>query len=148
MIDFQNYIASIDSKMIAKPFDNSADCQKYIQQLIKDAKEREGVLFVALNGNTIIGFIQGVIDRHKEDVIYTLSHRAGDHGWIGELYVNAMYRGQGIAKQLVEKISAYFKERGCDNVRLNAMAENKTALIAYKKMGFELRNVELVKYSL
>lgn len=146
MIDFQEYIVSIDNMGIAKQFDNESDCRKYVEELLKDSAEREGVFYVALDLDIIVGFVQGIIDRHTNDLIYSLSHRPGDHGWIGELYVDTEYRGRGVARQLVETISSFFNNKGCVNVRLNAMAENKSALKVHEKLGFIVRNVELVKY--
>ncbi len=146
--DFQNLMVEIDTRKISKPFDSLDCCKKYLNQLLMDCAEREGIFYLALDNEKIIGFVQGIIDRHKDDTIYTLTHTPGAHGWIGELYIEPEYREQGIGKQLIEEIAEYFKENGCVNVRLNAMSDNIKAIAAYEKLGFVLRNVEMVKFDL
>jgi ribosomal protein S18 acetylase RimI-like enzyme len=144
VIEFQNYIAATDSKKICKPYGSESDARSYVDQLIKDLRDRDGAAYIALDGEVVIGFIQGIIDRFKKkDLLYTLTHEPGDHGWIGELYVNPSYRGQGIAKKMVDKLANHFKENGCVKIRLSVMADNKLARSAYEKMGFEERDLEL-----
>lgn len=140
--DFQNYIVSIDQKKIVKPFDSKEDCKKYLDQLIDDTAKKKGAFYIAESQGEIVGFIQGIID-DNEDTLYSLSHKSGAHGWIGEVYVDSSYRGQGIARLLIDKIILYFKEMNCSGVRLSIMANNENAHNVYSKIGFYERGIEM-----
>lgn len=141
--DFQDYIAGIDEGKIVKSFDSRADARKYLDQLIDDVEKMEGAFFVARIDDKIVGFVQGIIDRHKDEVLYNLSHKAGDHGWIGELYVSPHFRNKGVGRELIGAMTDYFKKNGCTSVRLHVLAHNKNAIATYEKIGFAMRNHEM-----
>ena len=143
--EFQDYISAADSKKTCRRFHNQSEAETYTKQMLQDVTEREGVCYIATTEEQVIGFILGVIDRHKDDPLYILSHHTGDHGWIGEVYVRPEYRGQGAARLLIEKISEYFKAKGCTNIRLSVLADNQLARKAYDKIGFTERDIELSK---
>jgi ribosomal protein S18 acetylase RimI-like enzyme len=115
----------------------------YTEQLLKDVTDLEGVVYVAEEDGQIKGFIQGIVARHASDSLYALSHVAGDHAWIGELYVQPEIRAQGIGKILVEKIGEYFKTKGCVSCRLSVIASNKRAITFYENIGFKIRDLEM-----
>lgn len=146
--EFQLYLAKTDTRKFCKPFDSSKEIKQYTDQTIKDAKEREGMIYLAESQTAereIIGFVQGIIDRHEKDLLYQLSHKLGDHGWVGELFVKPEFRSKGVARSLIKKMENYFRKTGCVNIRLCVMADNKIARLAYKRMGFEERDLELAK---
>lgn len=141
--NFQNFIVKTTKYKLPKPFDLLEDCEKYLDQLLKDTSEKNGKFYIVEIDGKIIGFIQGIIDQNTSDPLYCLTHKSGAHGWIGELYVDEKSRGQGIAKKLVNKINEYFKEQGCMGVRLFVLANNNGAIKAYKKIGFTERDIEM-----
>lgn len=143
IIDFQNYIAAKDRKSNCTPFQSQKEAGAYLRQLLDDVARREGRFFVAEDNGQLVGFIQGIIDRHTDDTLYVLSHKPGAHGWIGELYVKQEYRGQGIAKKLISNLAKYFRENGCISMRLSVLADNELAIGVYEKIGFETRDLEL-----
>jgi ribosomal protein S18 acetylase RimI-like enzyme len=146
VIEFQDYLAGIDTKKQVKAFDSRDDAKKYLDQLIRDTLEREGAFFLAKSDNEVIGFIQGIVDRNTDNVLYTLTHHhPGAHGWIGEVYVKPSHRGSGISRQLVDKITEHFKSNNCVSVRLLVMADNALARAAYAHLGFDERDLELSK---
>jgi len=141
--DFQNYISATDKKSNCTPFQSQKEAEIYLRQLLDDVTRQEGRFFVAEDNDQIVGFIQGIIDRHTDDTLHLLSHKPGAHGWIGELYVRQEYRGQGIAKSLIDKIREHFSSNGCVSMRLSVLADNVTARQVYEKIGFETRDLEL-----
>lgn len=145
LIEFGKYIAETDTKKYCRPFSSKEDAGKYLDFLITDNQKREGGILVAEENGKLAGFIQYTLDRHKDDQLYSLTHKPGDHGWIGELYIKPQYRGQGIAKKLVEKVEKYFKGKGCISSRINSMAGNELALSVYVKLGYKPRDIELSK---
>jgi ribosomal protein S18 acetylase RimI-like enzyme len=146
IIEFQDYLAEIDTKKQVKAFDSRDDAKKYLDQLIRDTVEREGAFYLAKQDDEIVGFIQGIIDRNQDNVLYTLTHHnPGAYGWIGVLYIKPNHRGSGISRQLVDKITTHFKSNNCISVRLLVMADNALARSAYTHLGFAERDLELSK---
>jgi ribosomal protein S18 acetylase RimI-like enzyme len=145
MNELNDYIASVDAKNIVKSFSTQDDIEAYTNQIIKDANERNGFIYLAEENGKIIGFIQGIINDNKSDVLYKLSHVPFSDGWIGELYVKPEFRGRGLGKQLIERARQYFRDNGCRFIRLTVLSDNADSVKIYKKLGFETRDLELVK---
>jgi len=61
-------------------------------------------------------------------------HGAGDHP---KVYTEAECRKRGIARQVMQTILAWIKERGLRAVNLHASAEGRGL---YEKLGFEATN--------
>ncbi|CCH59099.1 hypothetical protein TBLA_0B02570 [Henningerozyma blattae CBS 6284] len=57
-------------------------------------------------------------------------------GYIGMLAVESKYRGNGIAKKLVNIAIEKMIADGCDEIMLETEVENKAALNLYERMGF------------
>lgn len=68
-------------------------------------------------------------------------------GYIGMLAVQKEFRGQGIAKKLVEKAIDTMVENGCDEIMLETEVENLAALNLYEGMGF-IRMKRMFRYYL
>ncbi len=63
--------------------------------------------------------------------------------WIEDIYVNESCRGQGIGRQLLEYVMTLYPDH---LFRLEAEADNHTAIRLYQKCGFEvLPYIELKK---
>lgn len=145
LIEFQKYLAEIDSKGVVTPYDSRDEPELYLKIMIKECKRRHGKILVAFIDDQIAGFIQYTVDRHEGDDAYNLMHAPGDHGWITELFTDEKFRGQGVAKSLIAKAEKYFKKNNCVNSRINVMTENELALSVYHKLGYENRDIELSK---
>jgi ribosomal protein S18 acetylase RimI-like enzyme len=140
---FQTELAEIDEAKIVKPFSTTQDDELYLRQLLQDAEQREGAVYVAQADQKVIGFIQGIVNRHIDGPLYLLSHNPGDHGWIGELYVIPEARSSGVGKQLIGTLNDFFRKKGCVNARLQVLATNEPAINLYTKLGFITRNLEM-----
>ncbi|MEI7792850.1 MAG: GNAT family N-acetyltransferase [Candidatus Berkelbacteria bacterium] len=143
--EFQRYIAKTDSRGVCCDFRSLEDVKKYADQSLRDVAEREGAIYFAEIDDKIAGFILGIVERNEKDTLYILTHKPGAHGWIGEVFVSPEFRKQGIARKLIDKITADFKTKGCVNVRLYVMADNKLAISAYENLGFQTRDLEMSK---
>ncbi len=58
-------------------------------------------------------------------------------GYIEFLYVHERFRRKGIGKEIIRNLIAWFKKKGIKDIRLEVYAENKRAMKAYKKCGFQ-----------
>lgn len=58
------------------------------------------------------------------------------HLFLGFMYVRPEYRGRGINKLVMDTLTAWGRERGLTEVRLQVYSENSGAIRAYEKAGF------------
>lgn len=142
----QAYFAKIDLTKESLAYENIAAAHKYMDQMLSDAKNMNGQVYVAEQDNQVVGFIQGVIVEHKsgDDPIFDLVHAPRKEGWIGLLFVQPEYRSHGFGAKLLAKIQDYFKSQNCDCVRLLVLANND-AVDFYKHNGFLPHDLEMVK---
>ena len=57
--------------------------------------------------------------------------------YLGFMYVHPEHRGKGINGRLIKKLVAWAKDRDIHEIQLDVYAENKSALEAYRKVGFK-----------
>ncbi len=64
-----------------------------------------------------------------------LQHK--QHAYLGFMYVEPEYRGQGVNQAIVVALEKWAMEKGVTEMRLEVYDENTSAVKAYKKAGFE-----------
>ena len=69
-----------------------------------------------------------------EDAKPYLQHK--QHAYLGFMYVEPEYRGQGINKAIIEALEAWSILQGIDEMRLDVYDINSFAVKAYEKAGF------------
>lgn len=96
-------------------------------------------VFVAIDdlGN-VVGFIQGSMHSRKNHVLAKL-------GYIDELYVQAQYRGEGAAKELVIALEDEFRRQGCDHMTTHTDFENELSRQFYPRIGMQEVTIEFWK---
>ncbi len=65
---------------------------------------------------------------------------SGYKGMIEDVVVSEQYRGQGLGRQLIEKLLNCAKERQLDAILLFSGHHRTTAINLYKSLGFTLKN--------
>jgi len=58
------------------------------------------------------------------------------YGLISDIVVLESYRGSGIAGQLLNAMEAHLKSNGARRLQLWVLANNRSAIAAYRKAGF------------
>ncbi|MBP9699916.1 GNAT family N-acetyltransferase [Candidatus Woesebacteria bacterium] len=144
MDSLQMHFVQVDSMKESRRFSSKEEARTYIDQGMKDVKEMNGACFVAEIRSEVIGFIQGIVTDHANEVMHNLGHKPGIDGWIGLLIVDSKYRGRGIGKKLIERIKHYFQEKKCSSIRLKVMVDNSDTVKMYEKIGFRPREMEMV----
>ncbi len=144
MTSLQSHFANVDSFGEMRTFSSVDEAKAYFDQGLKDVKEMNGATFVALTDNQIVGFVQGITTTHEGEVMHSLGHKKSKEGWIGLLFVDSRYRGQGIGKKLLDEIKADFVSKQCESIRLLVMSDNSDAVAIYKKYGFQPKDIEMV----
>ena len=110
------------------------DAKKYTDQQLKCIlSEEKTPVFVAIDGETVLGYTFCVFQQHVGDNILTDIKTL----YIDDLCVDETYRGQHIGKQLYEFVLSFAKKSGCYNVTLNVWACNESAKKFYEKCGLK-----------
>lgn len=94
------------------------------------ARLRARAAFVADDGGRLVGLVSGIAAEPSE---------SGDHADAAELismWVEADYRGRGIADQLVEAVVGWAASEGYARVRLCVIDGNQPAERLYRRRGF------------
>jgi len=63
---------------------------------------------------------------------------AGKLGHVDEIVVDESFRGQGIGKKLMERITEIAKENSCKRIELDSAFHRKNAHGFYKSIGYEI----------
>lgn len=66
-----------------------------------------------------------------------------EHAFIGFLYVDPQYRGQGVNKLVLDHLFAWAKANDLPEVHLTVYPENASAVRAYEKAGFDAYLLEM-----
>lgn len=95
-------------------------------------------LLVAIADDVIIGSGYAQIRQTEAH------HNSDQHAYLGFMYVEPEWRGQGINQLIMNELTAWAKSRQVRHFRLDVFIENQPAIKAYKKAGFESHMVEMV----
>lgn len=138
--EFCDYIEGIDPLKLVQYKEKSAEF--YTDLMLKKNKEK-GKVFVAVENDSIVGFIGGYIAEQDEDEQMELVQMIPGH--ITDFFVTKSYRGQKVGQTLMEKIESFFKQNNVTIVRLEVFAPNEIARAFYNKHGFIERLITVSK---
>lgn len=100
-------------------------------------RDKNRPVFVALEGDTVLGYCFCVIEDCRGTTVLTDRVEI----YIDDLCVEENCRGQGIAKALYRHVCAWAKGLGCAFVTLNVWCGNEGAMNFYEKMGMRPRKI-------
>ena len=100
-------------------------------------------LIVADDDGLILGFVFGYIREIPDEVL--TKWNTSKAAQIELLVVDPSYRGQGIGRNLLDKLLEAFKEEVVDLVLLHCPAESKEARHLYERVGFQVRAYAMEK---
>lgn len=98
---------------------------------LKKLQSQELGLFIALEEDTIIGYISGFIEQRAP--IYKLRVV----GFLSNMYVAPSYRGKGIGSQLHHALLQWFKEKNIHSIELNVDAQATTTIATWHRLGYK-----------
>ena len=147
MVELQEHFAKVDTLEESLPFKDQKRAHDYMQKMIDDSESMDGVIYVAEEAGSVVGFVQGVVINHSpgDNVVFDTTHIPRKDGWIGLLFVEPGHRGMGVGQKLMDKIKIYFENKGCNTLRLLVLSDNTHAIEIYKKYGFIKHEVEMVR---
>jgi len=97
-----------------------------------DRQKRRRVL-PGRGGGTVVGYASGA--PHEDD----------DRATLAAIYVRPDRWGEGIGTALLDRFEAFCRERGCDAIDLEAIADNDVGTSFYRARGFEAVGTERVE---
>ena len=141
LVELQNYLIDIDNWHTQLMLPNyREDNFKLDMDMVKN---NDGKIFLAIENDLIIGLIMGIVE--KKDEIDKLTNDCAKTGNVIELIVKSDIRGNGIGKDLLEKIENYFKSINCKRINIEVFGPNEKGLNFYKKNGYIIRDMIVSK---
>jgi ribosomal protein S18 acetylase RimI-like enzyme len=101
------------------------------------------VFFVAVDGDSCIGFAAGTITRPTASELLGLVPTV--RGRIIELFVRASHRGAGVGTRLLQATEAYLLEQGCTVLRVEVFVPNQAAHRLYQRLGYHDMDLDMTK---
>ena len=95
---------------------------------------RYGKVFALLENDVVVSAIEFI---HKFD---------SKEMYLFGVSTREEFRGRGCAKELINRSTEYFKEKGMEKISLTVAPENKSAVGLYKKMGYIVENIQNSEY--
>ncbi|MGP8080004.1 MAG: GNAT family N-acetyltransferase [Dehalococcoidales bacterium] len=115
----------------------------YTKSLLNKVRKAGGIIYLATEGQDIVGCIAGAIEIQREEEV--VAEYPSVTGRILELVVKEKYRGQNIGLKLMEKMENYFRINGCDIVRVECFVPNAGAHAFYTKSRYQDRMIDMIK---
>lgn len=140
--ELQDYLVAVDRMHLRRR--QPAYGASYARRLLQRVRTNCGKVYVAVVGKTMVGYAVCIVPpQTKTDLLEWRPMRTGR---IEELYVCPGYRGKKIGKQLMSRMEKYLQDQHCDVVRVEVLSANSTADRFYRKLGFQERYADLIKF--
>lgn len=101
-------------------------------ELVEFFASAQEYCYVAESDGRIVGFILGTVIEKR--------HSAWNYGWVVWLGVSPRYKGQGLGRRLVDKLTDIFIEDGVRILLVDTDAKNQNAIEFFERMGFGSKN--------
>ena len=141
LLELEEYIVSIDKDNLDHV--HSEYREKMATKDLKEVNDNEGICYLALDDNKVVGLIMGCIFPYEE--YDYLDYKCPRRGEITELIVNKKARSKGIGNLLMNKIEEYFKEKDCEYIFVEVFGYNDNAFKFYSKDGYHTRMHRMLK---
>jgi ribosomal protein S18 acetylase RimI-like enzyme len=101
-----------------------------------DLDDPDAVLLVAELDGEVVGMASGRLQKPS-----SMSEELAVE--LGNVFVKPEHRDRGVAGALTTEVARFAGERGVDRLTLKTFAQNEEALVAWRKLGFEPRMVQM-----
>lgn len=132
-------LLQFEQQLIAyeRPFDCilKDDCTYYDLDFLIQSKDTK--LIVAAVDNTLIASGYAKIVKAKP------YHKITEYTYMGFMYVDPEYRGQGVIQNIIEQLKQWSISINVFETRLEVYSDNTSAIKAYQKKGFRNRMIEM-----
>ena len=97
----------------------------------KNINSETACVYVAVVGGTIMGYCQGMLEKHSPVLAHT------DYGQILDFAVSADYRRAGVGERLCRALLDWFVMKGVYRIEVRHSESNEIAESFWTKMGFK-----------
>jgi len=104
----------------------------------ENISNQKNVYLIAENENEGLGFISF----HTQNLL----HHCGLVGEIQEFFIHQKYRGQGVGKQLIERIMNYADENNLKSIEVTTNKRRVENVLIYENLGFGLTHNKFTIY--
>lgn len=119
-----------------------SNAEKYTnEELLAILRDDARPIFVAADGDKVLGYAFCVFQQHLRDNILTDIKTL----YIDDLCVEEACRGRHIGRSLYEYVLDFARQEGCYNVTLNVWACNEGAKEFYEKCGLAPQKIGMEK---
>lgn len=125
--DFESVVALLHQLWPDKPLDAPALRRIYDRALTSDRQ----IYLCVVCDQQVAGFGSLTIKSN----LWSESFVA----FVDEMVVDAVHRGRGIGTLLLDQLTAWARERGCNRIELDSAFHRKEAHAFYEKRGFQSR---------
>jgi ribosomal protein S18 acetylase RimI-like enzyme len=115
--------------------------QAYVGLMLARCARWDGTVFVAEDGDRVIGFVcvwARVPSEEPDD-------NPSDYAFVSDLVVEPAHRHRGVGRELMSAAENYARARGARRIRLGVLARNRVARDFYESMNYLEREIELEK---
>ena len=102
------------------------------KRLVTNMLEHNGCVYIAKDGEQIIGFLSGVVIE-----CFLAVSSIEKIGYIEGAYVKDNYRGRGIMSQLEMKMMDYFRSLGVEYCELCIISKNQMGRDCWEHLGYK-----------
>ncbi len=141
LTELEEYLVSIDKDNLDTV--HSEYHEKMALVDLADVKNNDGICYLAIDNDKVVGLIMGCIFPYNE--YDYLDYKCSKRGEITELIVTKKVRSKGIGKQLMDKMEAYFKDKGCEYVFVEVFGYNDPAISFYTRDNYHTRMHHMIK---
>ena len=141
LVELEEYLAAIDKDELDMVHPEYREKMALVD--LEDVNNNEGICYLAIENDKVIGLIMGCIFPY--DKYDYLDYKCPRRGEITELIVKKDSRSNGVGKLLMDKMEAYFKEKGCEYVFVEVFGYNDRGFNFYSKDGYHNRMYHMIK---
>lgn len=104
--------------------------QRYAARLTSLLHDPHNRTFVAVEGDTVIGYVTGmIVDMRPEMFVEEVL------GFIGDIFVDPAHRGRGVGRALVRAMEQFFASRGVFQYEWFVATANQDGQSFWRKLG-------------
>ena len=140
LVESQQYISSIDNFslcILRKRYG-----ENMMEMLISGLREGGCILIAEIQGKNV-GMISASV--HNPSALEVIEMASIKRGVITELFVEADYRGKGVAIRLIEEAEHWLKSNDCQLSFLNVLSGNGRAHSLYSHLGYKEYELIMMK---
>ena len=121
-----------------RPYDSMIKAGSvHYYDIAKLIDQKNSLVLVAENSDQLIATGHATVKNSADH----LEH--DQHAYLGLMYVEPAYRGQGLIQKIIEGLLTWARGEGITDFFLDVYPENEAAVRAYEKFGFRARMLEM-----